>query len=522
MVWLVEVRVSFARRLGGVAVCALFGFLACAIERTPQESLDLASHPVSGRIPQRTPNTRLSEDQFGPQPAQNWMSGPNQVGGLQCAGVYCPFAPEPIEPCCTTAEDVERGAARLIGRCGFDFGRTSGNTFSTACWQRDQLGVLDGACPPVETQPGFAEPGCCSDTGVCGSVNTSYGLGCHYELDGEPTTCGEDEIVGAVQCDPLGVFGVRSEVDVTWGRSGGLAELVNHGRNKIVVHLKVVVDGIEPNGEVHGVIQPCGVELPPFYSEILCESYLPQFPVSIWESGALPEIELSGRWSCLNPGCNMTLDAQTSLLGIDLPNPEAPWPSSAETATITCSSGAGVACFPDHDADGLPGLTVTVQTSGRAPPDEGCGGIYRYRGAPLSANLGAILGSVRRTDRILLGTRIKLGGTGRIAPDCNSGVGAGLAEFVQSRAWGCLVQQGTFNIGDMDAAGPNDPCPAPEAQFMDDNLPIYHVLGTGNVPDSSLSVRDRSPSEGPKFGMVRLGSLHDAVGCEAVRAAAYP
>lgn len=511
---------------GGRGVCA--GLLAvlmllsgCSVDRTPRISETHRAQPIAGRIPVRTVQSVPGAD-FGEQPAPSFNPGPAQVGGLQCGGVFCPFTPEPIVPCCTTAVDVESGAARQVDRCGLDFGATGTEFFGAACWQRDQPGVVDQTCPSVPMPGGVQEPGCCTDQGECGSVNTSNALGCHYALDGTSKACGEDTIVDAVECDPLGTFGVRSVVDVTWGgRDGGLAALTDDGRNQIVIHLKLVVEGIDDLGELRGSIQPCSVELPPFYSTTLCESYQPVFPDSIWDSPELPQIELSGRYQCLNPGCFVTLDAQTSLLGIDLENPESPWPSPQQTPIMECAAGVGVDCFPDHDSDMLPGLSVTLLTQGMAEPGIGCNGDYVYEGAPLSASPAAIFGGVRRADQILLGTRVKLGGTGRISDDCNSGAGQGVAEFVQSRGWGCIVQEGTFNFG-QNPAGPAEPCQAAEAAFMDENLPIYNVLALGQAPDPGLEVRNVQVSDGPQFAMVRLGGLGQDVSCAAVRNAVYP
>jgi hypothetical protein len=114
-----------------------------------------------------------------------------------------------------------------------------------------------------------------------------------------------------------------------------------------------------------------------------------------------------------------------------------------------------------------------------------------------------------------------MGGSGRIADDCSTGLGNGVAEFFESRAWGCVVKQGTANLGGM-AAGPNEPCNSNEAQFMDENLPIYHVLGPGEMPASNLNVTNKAPSTGPQFSMVRLGDLGDDATCDQVRNAAYP
>jgi hypothetical protein len=188
-----------------------------------------------------------------------------------------------------------------------------------------------------------------------------------------------------------------------------------------------------------------------------------------------------------------------------------------------------VQCFSDHDDDGLPGLTINVQSGGRVPIAEtpngtSCSNYYDYWGAPLSASAGAIAKAVRRADRIHLGTRTKLGGASVLGDACMNGVGTGIAEFVQSRAWGCMVQPGTSdNPFDMVGAGPNDVCESAEAAFMDENLPIYDVLLPGEAPTPPIMVNDMSPSAGPKIRLVRLGDLGAGdVDCQDVRAAAYP
>jgi hypothetical protein len=456
--------------------------------------------------------------------ATTQMMTAKTVGGLQCGGVYCPFTAAPMSPCCTTTTDVSTGSARDANRCGISFGATASLFYSSAgCWQSDQLGVVDSRCPALSTDPGMQEPGCCSDQGLCGSMNTSEALGCHYQAGVMPMQCGAKDIQKAVECDSTGTFGIRSIVDVSWGgRSGGLVGLTDDGRAQIVIHLMATIESVDMNtNELHGTIKPCGVDLPPFYSTTLCESYKPVFPTTIWESDKLPTVALMGRLQCRNPGCIMTLDAQTVLLGIELQNPEAPWPTPEQTATLKCPSGMGVQCFLDHDGDMLPGLTINLLTKGTAPPGTGCGGTYNYMAAPLSSSPAAIFGGVRRADRVLLGTRTKLGGSGKISDDCNTGLGSGIAQFVQSRSWGCFVQEGSFNVGE-NPAGPNEACNGAEAQFLDDNLPIYNILNVGQKPDPMLNVVDASASKGPLFSMARVGKLGDAVTCEQVRNASYP
>lgn len=512
--------------VGASSLIACAALAACAVERTPE--LQENRRTLNGiYIPERMVGDVTDDDRFGRGPDQGPMT-PAQVGGMQCGGVFCPFVVAPVEQCCTDAEDVVRGTARAEDLCGLSFANAGPSTFGNGCWQRDQGGVVDSTCEAITSSDGVVlEPGCCSDQGFCGTINTASGVGCHY-ADGEAKTeCGGG-IDPDTQCNPLGVFGVRIGVDVAWGgRSGGLVGLTDDGRDELVVHLRVEVD--ERNGlEISGVARPCSVELPPFYSTTLCESYKAIFPDSIWESAELPLIDVTGRYSCLNPGCVLTIDAKTSLIGIDLDNPESPWPLAQETAAVSCPEGVGVACFLDHDDDDLPGLTINVQRSGRVPSSEApkgtaCGGYYEYWGAPLSASPGALAKTVRRTDRIHLGTRTKLGGSSVLGADCSNGLGTGIAEFVQSRAWGCMVQRGTTdNPFDLIGAGPNEFCQPAEAAFMDENLPIYEVLLVGNTPTPPIQVEDMSPSKGPLISLVRLGDVGEPVSCEDVRNAAYP
>jgi hypothetical protein len=504
-----------------VGAVALTAGSACGIKTEPELSGDARRSTALPVIPVRTTADTPDAMQFGDRPAPVQPDVPMTSGGLMCGGVYCPYAPVPGQPCCTTADDVTRGAARVAGVCGIDLGATTDASWNTACWQRDQLGVPGDGCEP-QTVGGIAEQGCCTDQGLCGSANTSFGIGCHYSIDAAPEGCGDVDIVDAVECEAGGVFGVKAVVDVSWGgRSGGLVGLTDDGRAPIEIFLRVEATAIKANNELEGTIRPCGVVLPPFYSTTLCESYNPIFPPEMWDSATMPSFPLLGSYQCLNPGCSVTLAAQTTLLGIALQNPEAPWPTPQQTPELLCPEGKGVACFPDHDSNMLPGLSIELVTSGVAPPGVGCMGMYRYNGAPLSADIGAIFGGVRRSDHILLGVRTKLGGTGRLANDCNSAVGAGIAEFVQSRAYGCVVQPGTADFGGQPALE-NEPCTAAQAAFMDENLPIYRVLAAGEAPDDVLNVVDESASLGPLFSMVRLGRAGDAVTCQAVRDAAYP
>ena len=495
---------------------------SCTLDRAPEFSGNRrGSIPI---IPTRSASTSMG---LGPNAATQPMVSA-EMSGMTCGSLQCPFTSAPVTSCCTTQSDVDRKAAHFVDRCGERYSATGDPRYGSACWQRDQLGQIDPACETTSAD----ELGCCSDQGFCGTVTTHDKIGCHYSLDESPFPCNDavtpptgtdpNANPSAKECDPLGVFGVLATVDVSWGgRSGGLVGITDDGRGPILVYLLVRVEAVSATREMSGSIKPCGVALPAFYSTTLCESYNPIFPNEMWESPKMPVFPLLGRYACYQPGCSITLDAQTTLIGISLTNPEAPWPTPAETGKLKCTLGMGEACFPDHDNDALPGLSIKLNTMGKPAAGVGCMGSYEYQAAPLNADPTVIFKQVRRAGTVLIGVRNKLGGAGKLSGDCNTGAGNGVAEFFESRAWGCIVKEGSSNLGG-NPAGPNQPCDSNEAQFMDENLPIYHVLGPGEAPDSKLNVTNKAASTGPQFSMVRLGALTESVSCDQVRDAAYP
>lgn len=468
--------------------------------------------------------------QFGDNPTPDDPEPPPMTGGLKCADVFCPFAAAPMEPCCTKAGDVESGAARAVDACGLSFAKVGSDFFGEQCWQRDQAGVVDESCPPVQVDLHSEDPGCCTDNGTCGGIDNDFGLGCHGQPGATIKSCGavtpeEDAGVGD-QCDLTGRYALEYSVDMAWGgRSGGLWELTDDGRGRLRITLLLDIEQIDDGTlELRGTTKPCGVELPAFYSSTLCEAYQPVFATRLWESPQMPEFEITGKLQCEQPGCILTISARTVLLGIELTNPEAPWPTADQTETLTCPAGSGQKCFPDHDGDGRAGLTVEIAKGGSRLPSTGntCRNGYSKEGPPLSSSANAIFDGVRRSDRMQLGVRMKVGGSATLGEECKKGTGSAIAQFVNSRAWGCLAQQGTANYPFGRPAGANDPCTATEASFMDANLPVYKILAFGEKPPTTLELADQTASKGPQLRLVRLGALDAKVTCADVRAAPLP
>jgi hypothetical protein len=453
---------------------------------------------------------------------------PGHQGGLSCNGTFCPFSVLPVEQCCTSAADVEHGAARMADRCGLSYAATGSDFFGESCWQRDQLGIPDDSCPGVQVDLRSTEPGCCTDQGICGAFETEQGLGCHYDPYADAQqSCGVAPLPDAGSgdvCELSGLYALRFSTDMTWGgRSGGLWDLTDDGRGRLSVDMLVTIESVDDTTlELRATGRPCSSALPPFYSSTLCESYAPVFPESIWDSSSMPELQLTGRAQCLEPGCVTSIDALTVLLGVELENPESPWPTAQQTASLECPSGEGAECFPDHDSDDKAGLSIELLTDGEVPSATNtCRNGYERKGAPLSNSIAAIFDGVRRADRMQIGVRVKFGAAFTLDDKCEKAKGSGITEFVNSRSPGCMVQPGTANYGGQ-PAGANVACSAAERQFVDTNLPIYTVLDVGERPSSGLELADASPSTGTQVSLVRIADLGSDVTCEQVRTAAHP
>jgi hypothetical protein len=259
----------------------------------------------------------------------------------------------------------------------------------------------------------------------------------------------------------------------------------------------------------------------------LCESYQPVFPDSLWESKSLPRPALEGTYECSSQGCVTSIGPVTYLFGIRLNNPEASWPSPQQTQSLRCTSQPNGQCFADDDDDGLPGVQVKIEQGGKVGALAGDNGTtcrdgYEVRSAPLSDNATAIFDGVRRTDRLLLGIRARVGGTVRFDTSCDAARGSAIAQYVNSRAKGCLVQPGSSDwLTRTPPAGPNERCTVNEADFIDQSMPDYKVLASGEKPSASRSGRDDAASPGPTVSVVRLPAQAEPISCAQVRAAKF-
>lgn len=111
-----------------------------------------------------------------------------EADGPTCDPDECPM-PALGAKCCTTDETgAEPGdpLGRGPGLCGTDLGAVV-PSLAGRCLQIEQPGEESDECE--EVMGASLEPGCCTDEGMCGSVNVSAGLGCHYPQGGPTGSC---------------------------------------------------------------------------------------------------------------------------------------------------------------------------------------------------------------------------------------------------------------------------------------------------------------------------------------------
>jgi hypothetical protein len=451
-------------------------------------------------------------------------------------------------------------ALALAGGCSED----SGSNSTGGAGASGNVGAPTGAGGATATGAGGATAtgagGTGTATGGAGTGMTTGGAGTGMTTGGAGTgmttggggTGGEPPVLS---CDDAGAdirtgsmcedsadgwFAIKTVIDVWWQGTA----VRDPGRGDIEVYLLGKLEGVCQDGTGGvGTIKACGTRLPPFTSDVACDAFQIQFPDEMWDSPNMPRFTTTGSTTGFNPGDVLTIDSAVGLVGIDLMDGQesGTWPTSMETGSISCEAGTGLPCFPDHDNDGQPGITVQLRTDAADYTSDlgdgtctGNGLPYKYRGSPTVTDIGAGggAGGGVRAEKVRIGLRTKLGGAGAIGDDCVSGVGDSIAEFLDSRAVDCEIDPDTLPATDPRVSSGDTACTATEAQFVDDNVPQYIVLAKGETPGEtmpplgwSLAGRDidKSASIGPRSGLVRLGGLDAAEpDCAAVRNAAFP
>lgn len=350
-------------------------------------------------------------------------------------------------------------------------------------------------------------------TGAAGTGSAVSGVTPGYK------SCGVTAKEGMCKPDVPGVYAMKVDVDVYWQDENNSPTLYDPGRGKISVFLKgELTDVCEDGSGGTSVVQTCGDVIPPLLVDANCKIIQIVFPDAMWDQPGMPKIMTTGAVTGFSPQDVLTFAKAAGIYGIDLSSPTASWPTYMQTAGYTCRDGKkGKDCFPDHDGDGNPGITVTLKTEGALPATPyACLAPWEYSAAPVDV-LQAVVDPLGGASETYIGLRASLGGGGKLTSDCKSGSGPSDVDAFESRLYDCKLKSGTK-------------CSVAEAEFVDKNLPNFHILKVGEKPPAGWvhprpdadAKLDRSPSTGPIGSVVRLGAPGANVSCEMVRKATFP
>jgi len=330
----------------------------------------------------------------------------------------------------------------------------------------------------------------------------------------------------------------KTALDVWWSAEVS-SPLYDPGRDTLEIYTLTKTTGVCDDEASETVVKVCGINLPTYTSDVMCEAYQLAIPESAWESPSMPSFAAQTNSTGDADGGAVAAKIATAVLGIDLDH-DAAWPTLEMTAPLSCRGGSGADCYPDHDGDGLPGITASIAGDPAeyyGPYDDGmCTTGFPYRTWSLPTDAGVNAGggpgrSVRVVD-VHLGLRTKFA-----VDACEQGGSIDPAYRVESSAVGCVVDPTTLNpyglFGpDPRIASMDYTCTADEAQFVNRFLPQFRVLGRGERPGEVRRPNgwiwngrdrdiDRRVSEGTRVDTVTLDDDTDGGSqptCAQVRA----
>jgi hypothetical protein len=265
-------------------------------------------------------------------------SGSNGTGGAGSAGTV-------------NAPATGAGGTTATGTGGTTATGTGGTTATGTAGTDTGTGTAGTGTGTAGTGTGTAGTG----TGTAGTGTGTAGT----DGGGGDVMCATTDVLeGSCKSSAEGVYAIKTEIDVWW-QDDITPPIVDPGRGKITVYLmgdltEVCDDG--SNGR--GVIRGCGTELPPFVSYAACDAFQISFPDELWDQPTMPTFTTTGSTTGFEPGDVLSLAEAAGLVGISLNDVNATWPTPMETGNVTCPEGSGADCFPDHDGDGNPGISV--------------------------------------------------------------------------------------------------------------------------------------------------------------------
>jgi hypothetical protein len=303
-----------------------------------------------------------------------------------------------------------------------------------------------------------------------------------------------------------GSYALRVELDVYTQTDASVVAAENDpGRGTATLLLRADID------EAQAVeLRLCGLDLPASYA--YASSKVTQFwlPDEVWDRPSMPRWKSRLHTSRESSQLELALPL---LLGVSLSEPGAAWPSYEQTLELDCGDGQrGKACFPDHDGDGQPGVSLHARAEGEPSdaPYPACG--EWHHAAPSSDSAAWLSHAASEPERSFVGLRTALQLFLRPSDASGEGTGNAKAADIVTRVLDCQL------AGD-------EPCSERQAMVVDARSPIFHVLAEGETPPESFrdsrafidEALDRSASRGGQLAFTRLPDSSAAT-CAPVRA----
>lgn len=307
-----------------------------------------------------------------------------------------------------------------------------------------------------------------------------------------------------------GSYGARVELDV-YVQDGASSGEHDPGRGRASVLLRADIHRTRGRASADVTLRLCGLELPPRYAYASSGVTQLQLADDIWLRDSMPAWK-----SRIHPvtgddplAGTLQVDAFPILLGIALREPGAAWPSFDQTPAIDCGTDT---CFPDHDGDGEPGVSLRTQSQGEIDAPYPACAAWQHR-APSTDDHAWSSRAETQARRLFVGLRTALQLFPRFDETCSEARGRARAADIMVRALDCELANG-------------QPCSPRQATVIDERAPIFHVLEAGEAPPETFrdsrefvdEALDRAPSTGGHVTLRRLPDADAAANCESVRA----
>lgn len=302
----------------------------------------------------------------------------------------------------------------------------------------------------------------------------------------------------------------KTTLDVWWPWTS----VSDPGRGPVEIISLTRVDGACGDASVAATLRICGVQVPTRTVDFRCEANALQIPDEVWDAPDMPTFPLAYEQPDQTDAGESPLSGNVARIGIASDQPDGG----------ACDGDAATQCYPDHDDDDHPGLSVTYRNDLATyvgPYDSGeCSWPrpYAYRRVTIEyVCAGGICGPQPTIATERIGVVASLPSLSQL---CASAPTVHHTVF-QIHSAGCTVDLDTVaNPTDPRIANMDDECIASEIDFVSTAMPAYRVLDMGESPPSTPPCPgcptvpygwmridrdiDRTPSEGTKIDSMEL------------------